>query len=237
MISPDLLRHYYPDDRQDTSELFYAWVRRDLSPDSVLLNLGAGPPTRASVRSFRGEVARAIGADVDPIVLDNDELDEAHLIEGGVLPFADATFDAIVSDFVLEHVDEPLPFLREAYRTLKPGCPFLFRTPNKNHYVTLISRLTPHAFHRLVANPARGFPREHHEPWTTRYRMNGRRALRRLAGEAGFRGVELRMVEAQPSYLLFHRIPFYLGVAWERTVNRFDFLAGLRVHILGRLEK
>ena len=237
MISPDLLRRYYPDDRSDTSELFYAWVRRDLSPHSVLLNLGAGPPTRSSVRSLRGEVARVIGADVDPVVLDNDELDEAHLIEGGVLPFADATFDAIVSDFVLEHVDEPSPFLREVHRTLKPGRPSFFRTPNRNHYVTLISRLTPHSFHRLAANRARGFLRDHHEPWPTRYRMNGRGILRRLAREAGFRGVELRMVEAQPSYLLFHRIPFYLGVAWERTVNRFDFLAGLRVHILGRLEK
>jgi len=38
-----------------------------------------------------------------------------------VLPFADATFDVIASDFVFEHIDAPDRVARELDRVLKPG--------------------------------------------------------------------------------------------------------------------
>ena len=237
MIRIELLRKYYPADRPDTTALFYTWVRNHVSADSVVLNLGAGPPTRQPVRVLRGEVRRLMGADIDPIVLENDELDEAAVIENGQLPFGDRTFDTVVSDFVLEHVTDPVQFLTEVHRVLKPGRPFLFRTPNIFHYVTTISRFTPHWFHRLVANRARGLAKEAAEPWETHYRMNSRRRLSSLAQAAGFRQVELRVEEAQPSYMLFHPLPFFVGLMWERTVNRSDRLEGLRVHIFGRFRR
>lgn len=68
----------------------------------MLLNLGAGPPAdRGSIRVFKGEVARVVGADIDPEVMDNPELDEAHVINSdNTLPFEDNTFDAVLSDWV-----------------------------------------------------------------------------------------------------------------------------------------
>lgn len=41
--------------------------------------------------------------------------------DGYCLPFADATFDAIFCESVIEHVHDPERFLVEASRTLKPG--------------------------------------------------------------------------------------------------------------------
>ncbi len=237
MVSERLLHRFYPDDTRNGTVAFYGWVRQHVGSTTELLNLGAGPPTRAAIRVFKGEVARVVGADIDPIVLDNDELDDAVLIERGKLPLPDASFDAIVSDFTFEHVEDPAGFLAEARRVLRAGGSLFFRTPNRRHYMATISRLTPHWFHALVANRARGLPADAHEPWPTFYRMNSTEQLQRAAAGAGFRDLELRMFEAEPSYLVFATLPFLVGVAWERVTNRFDALARYRANIFGRLVK
>jgi len=45
------------------------------------------------------------------------------------------------------------------------------------------------------------------------------------------------MFEAAPVYLEWFWPAFLLGIAYERIVNRFEALAGLRVSILVALEK
>src|SRR5579863_7942271 len=81
MISNTTFNRFYSDQTRDGAVAFYGWVRKETTPQTVLLNLGAGPPAeRQSIRIFKGEVARVVGADLDPEVLDNPELDEAHVI-------------------------------------------------------------------------------------------------------------------------------------------------------------
>jgi len=234
MVSRDLLRRFYPDSRPDNTQLFYSWVRQNISPQTVLLNLGAGKATGTPLRRFRGEVALVVGADIDPAVLDNEELDGSYIIREGRLPFGDESFDVIVSDFVFEHVLEPLPFLMEARRVLRANGSYFFRTPNRYHYVALMAAATPLWFHRMVANRARGLDPSAVDQHPTRYLMNSRKALNRLALDAGFRSPEIILVEAHPAYLLFNTIPFLAGVAYERVVNRVEWLAGIRASILGR---
>ncbi len=237
MISEKLYKRYYPDLKHDGTRKFYGWIREYTNPNMTLLNLGAGPATKKSIRIFKGEVASVIGADIDPVVLSNEELDEGYLIKDGVLPFSDNYFDLAYSDFVLEHIEDPKQFLQEVYRVLKPGGSFFFRAPNKYHYVAIIARSTPHWFHDLVANRVRGLSEDSHEPWPTFYRLNSQGLIQRYANQVGFEHIELRFVEAEPSYFMFHAIPFMLGVAYERLVNRFDILSGIRVNIFGRLVK
>jgi SAM-dependent methyltransferase len=228
---------YYGDQKRDGTLIFYDWIRQHVGPQTQLLNLGAGPPTRQKTRILKGEVECIVGADIDPVIFENDELDEAALIVDGRLPFPDNAFDCVISDYVLEHVDKPWVFLSEVNRVMKPGARFFFRTPNIYHYVPLVSMATPHRFHQLVANRLRGLSEETHEPWETYYRMNSRRRLRALARKTGFHAMELRTIESEPSYLMFHPIPFYLGMAYERLVNSTELLAGFRVNILGLFQK
>ena len=49
--------------------------------------------------------------------------------DGTTFPFPDSAFDSVVSSQVLEHVRQPVPFLREIRRVLKPGGAFLLTVP------------------------------------------------------------------------------------------------------------
>lgn len=201
-----------------------------------MLNVGAGRSPDNKIRSLRGEVQKVIGADIDSEVLNNEDLNEAFIIKNDTLPFEDNTFDLAWADFVFEHVEKPEVFLKEVCRVLKPGASFFFRTPNKHHYVSLIARLTPHWFHNLIANKARGLSNEAHEPYPTYHRLNSKKDITTYSKLSGFREIELRFVEAGPSYLMFHTVPFLVGVLYERIANSSDRLAGIRANIFGRLD-
>ena len=116
-------------------------------------------------------------------------------------------------------------------RVLKPNARYVFRTPNLVHYVALVSWLTPDLIHKLAANRLRAVGAEHHEPWPTVYALNTPRAVRRLAGEAGFVVEELRLVEKEPSYGMYARPLFLALMAYERLVNVTEMFAALRANM------
>lgn len=237
MTTEELLKLYYSDPKYDGTTRFYEWIRESVTPASRVLNMGAGPPTENPIRIFKGEAAEIVGADVHPVIFKNNELDRAVLIENGVVPLESEIFDIVYSDYVLEHVEHPEQFLREVARVLKPGGSFLFRTPNVYHYTAIVAGLTPHWFHQAVSKKARALDEDAQEPWPTFYRMNRVGKLKRLAPPCGFQKLEFRMVEAQPSYLMFHPLAFYVGLGYERLLNSSEVFAGLRVNIQGRFTK
>jgi len=237
MISSGLFNKYYPDSSKDVTLIFYNWLRTYARPEFIVLNIGAGPTTDHKIRSLKGEVEKVFGADIDNEIFNNEDLDEAFIIRHDKLPFADDTFDLAWADFVFEHVVKPEVFLREVHRVLKPGASFFFRTPNKHHYVSIIGRVTPHWFHDLFANRVRGLSNEAHKPYPTYYLLNSKKDIPPHSKSAGFRRIELRFVEDEPSYLMFHPTSFLLGVVYERIVNSSESLSGIRANIIGRLEK
>ena len=237
MISKTLLKKYYPDDSRDGTLIFYKWLRSFIQPHFTTINVGAGMSSDNKIRSLKGEVDKVYGVDIDREVLNNNDLDEAIVISGSKLPFPDNTFDLAWSDYVLEHIEDPEIFMKEIFRILKPGASFFFRTPNKNHYVSLIARMTPHWFHELAANRARGLTDKAHDPYQTYHRLNSQNDISKYSDMTGFRTKELRHVEAEPSYLMFNAVPFLIGVLYERTVNSSDSFSCLRSNIFGRLEK
>jgi len=79
---------------------------------------------------------RVVGVDVSPRAIElarqraTDGSPEFLHTDGGALPFGDATFDLVTSFQVLEHVPEPLEYLREIRRVLRPGGTVILTTPN-----------------------------------------------------------------------------------------------------------
>ncbi len=223
---------------KDGSMPFYRWMLDSIDASTALvLNVGAGPTPSPAFRRLRGRVRHLVGVDPDPVVLTNTDLDEAYVNDGVNLPFPANHFDVVYADWTLEHVDRPQPFLREIERVLKPAGSFWFRTTNLRHYVTVISAHTPQWVHRLLANRVRALPKDWHDPWPTRYRMNTPGAVTRALLGAGFATVETRMVESVPNYLQFNPFFFRIGVAYERLVNRYERLAPLRLIMIGKAVK
>lgn len=165
--------------RRDGTITFYQRIDSLLSPDMTVLDLGAGRGAqleennyRARLARLRGRVKKLIGVDVDPVVVTNPNLDEAHIIQvGQPLPFADATFDLIYSDWVLEHIETPTEFVDEIYRLLKPGGWFCARTPNKWGYIAIMARMIPSKLHGRVLNKVQPTRRDE-DIFPKFYRMN-----------------------------------------------------------------
>ncbi len=237
-----LYDRYYPltGDRRyrDSTRPFYEWMLAHLdSREATVLDVGAGPAPDAGVAYLRGKVKRLVGVDPDPAVLDNEGLDEAYVDDGVHLPFPACEFDAVYSDWTLEHVVEPEHFLAEIQRVLKPGGSHWFRTTNRRHYVTSVAAHTPHWFHRVIAPRVRGLRSDGQYPWPTYYRANTPKVLQTLIRRVGFSELEIRLWEPSPLYLVFNPVAFRLGVAYERLVNRFQSLSGFRLYMLVRATK
>jgi hypothetical protein len=117
---------------------------------------------------------------------------------------------------------------------LKPGSTFLFKTPNRWHYVPTLARLLPHRAHELV-NRLRG--RQAVDTFPTLYRANTPGAIRQLAAQTNFDVEELRLIEGRPEYLRMATPTYLAGLAYERLVNAVPSLERFRVVMLGRLRK
>lgn len=143
--------------RVDGTMQFFLRVQALLEPDQAILEFGAGRghelledqvPARHRLRRLQGEGRTVVGVDIDPVVLSNPNLDGAHVIAvGAPLPFADSSFDIVISDHVFEHVDDPGLVASELSRVLKPGGWICARTPNKWSYIGIAVRLVPNSFH------------------------------------------------------------------------------------------
>jgi SAM-dependent methyltransferase len=219
----------------DGTQQFHHLCARTASARGRILEIGAGPSNKTS--RFLASLGEVHGVDPGDHVLDNDVLASAAVLEGDRLPFADDSFDVCASNYVLEHVSAPHQHLREVRRVLRPGGAYVFRTPNRFHYVAVVAALTPHWFHVLVANRLRRLPPDAYDPFPTFYAMNSRRALHAAARDAGLEVEYLFTVEKEPSYGMSSRALFLLFTAYERLVNRSERLADLRAHIFGVLRK
>ena len=174
---------------------FFLRVRSLLTSESVVLDFGAGrgawtegelAPLQMELRALKGNVARVVGVDIDPVILQNASLDEVLQIEpGGQLPFDDETFDLVLADYVLEHVsraDAPA-VAAEVARVLKPGGWVAARTPNKWGLIAIAARLVPNRLHVAVLKRLQPGGRAAEDVFPTRYAMNTHRDLRRLLPE------------------------------------------------------
>lgn len=214
----------------DGTTEFHALLRKHIDSESCVLELGAGSanPTSKYLSSIAREV---IGLDTDPCVASNVFLTRACVYQGRTFPFPDSSFDAVVSNYVNEHLPDPKQVCSEVNRVLSDGGAFIFRTPNLFHYVALVGRVMPYLITRRVANWLRVLPENSPDPFPAYYRMNTERSIRITISQVGLKISELNFVEKEPVYGLRSRILFFPLMAYERLVNSTDIFAPLRANI------
>ncbi len=85
----------------------------------------------ALTRKLRERGFEAVGADIDDEARANlGEAFEKVNLDDVRLPWADQSFDAVISTEGIEHLENHFSFLREVWRTLKPKGVLVLTTPN-----------------------------------------------------------------------------------------------------------
>jgi SAM-dependent methyltransferase len=95
-------------------------VQLEVGPGDRLLDYGCA---EMPYRAFFHPDAEVVGAD-----LPGNPHATVHLRPDGTVPVADASFDAVLSTQVLEHVEDPALYLSECRRVLRPGGRLLLST-------------------------------------------------------------------------------------------------------------
>jgi SAM-dependent methyltransferase len=169
---------------------FYLRVRALLPDAARIVDFGAGRgewledecEPRRRLRDLRDVAATVVGVDVDPIVMTNPTLSAAWVLDPGEpVPLEDSSADLIVADFVLEHLDDPAWFAREAARVLEPGAWLCARTPSRRGYVAVGARLVPNRLHSRSLTRLQP-DRQPGDVFPTRYRVNTMTAIDRCFG-------------------------------------------------------
>ena len=117
---------------------------------------------------------------------------------GEDLPLRDNCVDLIASEYVFEHIQNPLKVVEECARVLKPGGKLIVVTPNATSYFGLASKLSPFWFHVwylacLMNKPAR-------DTFPTYYRFNTRKQVKQISRVTGLRVSYLETIVGPPIY-------------------------------------
>jgi ubiquinone/menaquinone biosynthesis C-methylase UbiE len=137
---------------------------------------------------------------------------EPILYDGGRMPFADASFDAVMSIETLEHVRDEQQTLREIHRVLEPGGTLVLSVPNKWWVFETHGADLP----LLPWNRVPFFswlPPSLHTRWA-RARIYTRGRIETLVRNAGFDAVQTRYLTAPMDVVR----PGWLGQALRRSL-------------------
>jgi SAM-dependent methyltransferase len=209
---------------QDTDLAFFSLIRATylrIAPKKVL-DYGAGRNCYAQdfnpeahsfligdLRDLRFGGANVTAADVSSAVLSHPTSHrQVQIVPGEPLPFDDAEFDLIISDFVFEHLENPHEVAKELQRVLKNGGIIVARTPNKFGYVAIIASLVPNKMHSAVLGYIQP-DRKDNDVFPTYYRLNTLSAVRKYFA---FCSVFSISDHWEPQY--------FFGVKWLYQINR-----------------
>lgn len=181
----------------------------------TVVELGCG---QQSNFVFEGAV-RVIGVDVDePALARNTTVTDPVLLSANDLELAPASVDAISSIFTLEHVQEPDIVFGTLARALRPGGVLVIAVPQVRSPKALLTKFTPHAFHKWFYHHVLGrSPDIHGTPFETVLDPAlAPERLRRLASALGLEVIAEQSFEDNKQRQV--RTKFHLnGPAWAAT--------------------
>ncbi len=174
----------------DSSLLYLGLIHSVLGQCRTVIDVGCGRGAYGddssdpnNIFDLRGDSRTVVGIDVDSRAQANPYIDRFELLTDSTeWPTAANSADLIVSDWTLEHVQDPPSFVNEVTRTLHIGGAFVARSINYYSMLSFISRCVPNDRHRSVLRLAQPARRDV-DIFPAYYRMNSRKALDTLFGD------------------------------------------------------
>lgn len=135
IATPEVYRHQFGERSKNWHDSA-TWITHDellaahgnmcvMPADSVCLDVCCGSGVVGN--SFRGKVAKVVGLDITPemVELSKQRLDEVHLGTVYDIPFPDNCFEVVCNREVMHLMPDPMKMMREVVRVLKPGGQFV----------------------------------------------------------------------------------------------------------------
>lgn len=199
--------HYDLMNRLMTAGQDIAWrretIRRaQLTPGSRLLDLGAGTGdlAREALRQEPGAKVTAADFTLGMMLEGRERSSDLPFVQANALqtPFADGTFDAVVSGYLMRNVGDLDQAIREQYRILKPGGRVVIldtTVPTRNllsPFIWIHLHLVIPLLGRIISGSADAY---HYLPDSTEHFLLAEALARRLS-EGGFVRVGFRRLMA-----------------------------------------
>jgi ubiquinone/menaquinone biosynthesis C-methylase UbiE len=168
--------------------------RLQVRPDGSVLELacGTGILTRL-LRNKLPSTVNLVATDLNLPMIENakgkfqpDELVQWQEADATNLPFADATYDAVVCQFGLMFVPDKRAAVRETYRVLKPGGSFVFNVWDAMEHNEL-AKVT----HETIAS---FFDRDPPGFYEVPFGYHDRAEIEKLMRQEGFRAIQVSVV-------------------------------------------
>jgi SAM-dependent methyltransferase len=173
-------------------------LEQALRPGARVLEAGCGRTTRLS--ALRERISELVGVDLDEAAGRKNEALDRFLVADlcAPLPFANASFDVVYANFVVEHLPEPEEAFREWRRVLRRDGALVLLTSNRANPVLAAARLVPQRLRVALKRAGPGV--EERDVFPAVYRANTPRRLQRQLGRAGFAPVQVTLVATLHRY-------------------------------------
>jgi len=226
-----IFARWYPNFR-NAGEQYQDLIAAVVTPDTALIDVGCGRMSLAEAAIHT--TSRSVGVDLRLNDLQhNTTVRQRVLANAEHLPFASASFDVLVSQWTIEHLQDPQSVFDEMSRIVRPGSSLILFTTNAHHYIPLVSRLIPDGVQRFLIQ--RLLQRPGHESHPTFYRANTRRVINALARTAGLQLCACIYV-GNPFYLAFSPLLFRLALVYEKITD-IPALSRFKLYMLVVLSK
>ncbi len=209
-------------------------VAAEIRPDSKVLEIGCGR-TAPCLQKLRGKAGGLCGIDLVEFSVECDDLQLINEDVTDMRSFADSDIDFAYSRSVMEHVEDAEAAYKEIFRILKPGGKYVFLTPNRYDYASIVASLVPNKFHSRIVHHTEG--REEFDTFPTHYQSNSFTRIRELSNSTGFEVLELARLGQYPAYLQFNRCLFWLGCVYEKGIAKSRALDVLKGWIICAIQK
>jgi SAM-dependent methyltransferase len=190
-------------------QTIFEWV--DPTDDKLILDMPCGRGFYLNMFRYVSNCT-IIGAELEWDVIKKAQANVGHLdiplhnANLYQLPYASNTFDAVILSEILEHIDDDVAGLREAYRVLKPGGVVAITVPNANYpfWWDPINKSLETLFNTHIQHgPLAGI-------WANHVRLYTQNELRNSIEMAGF-VVEAERAFTHHSFPFIHNLVYGLG--------------------------